>query len=62
MTECFNITIVPDTILELKGNESEYFTVGLVESSEVNLDPERENCTIYIQDNDCEFNNCFTRT
>ena len=53
MTECFNITIVPDTILELKGNESEYFSVGLVESAEVNLDPERENCTIYIEDNDC---------
>ena len=60
VSQCFNITIAPDTILELKGNESDYlleeFKIGLVENPHFTVSPDRENCTIYILDNDRKFN------
>ena len=56
VSQCFNITIAPDTILELKGNESDYmleeFKIGLVQNPHFNVIPERENCTVFIKDND----------
>ena len=58
VSQCFYISTIPDTILELKGNEEDYnlekFTIGLVESSEFIVDQARENCNVFIKDNDCE--------
>ena len=58
VSKCFNITIAPDTILELKGNVSDYmleeFKIGLVQNPHINVVSDRENCTIYIKDNDCK--------
>ena len=60
VSQCFNITIAPDTILELKGNESDFlleeFKIGLVENPHFTVSPDRENCTIFILDNDRKFN------
>ena len=57
VSQCFNITIAPDTILELKGNESDYmleeFKIGLLQNPHINVVPERGNCTVFILDNDC---------
>ena len=58
VSHCFNITIVPDNILELKGNESKYdsekFLISLNDNEDITIDSERNSCKIFIQDNDCE--------